>query len=188
MKTLFVVTALAALLAGCADMKLPIALNTTTSSNSTGFKINTAVGGPGETDMAATTASASIDLKGTLSCKTKVAYLDPDELRESLGKSTDVAKRFRDQYGQTIFVMKPGFTVSSLPITYIAVYGNTESDAGGHVLAYTDKPTSAVRKALGITNQKEHPGLFTYVSSDKVDFAGGKRMTAFGCMMGGLDE
>lgn len=188
MKTLFIVTGLAALLSGCADMKLPVTLNSTTSPNSAGLKINTAAGGPGKADKAAAAISAGLDLKATLACKTKGGYLDPDGLRESLAKSIDVAKSFRDQYGQAIFVMKPGSTVSGLPIAYIAVYGNTESDAGSHVLAYTDKPTSAVRKALGITNQKERPGLFTYVNSDKVDFAGGKRMTAFGCMMGGLDE
>lgn len=187
MKTLFIVTGLAALLSGCADMKLPVALNTTTSSNSAGLKINTVVSGPGKA-TATTTATASTDLKGTLVCKTKVGYLDPDGLRESLRRSSDVAKSFRDQHGQTIFVMKPGSTVNGISIGYIAVYGNTESDAGSYVLAYTDKPTSVVRKALGIKNQKERPGLFTHVHSDKVDFAGGKRMTAFGCMMGGLDE
>ncbi|MDH0342081.1 hypothetical protein [Chromobacterium haemolyticum] len=187
MKKILIIPFLVGSLAGCTDMKLPIAVNTTNAGNTASIRVGTA-GNAGPTNQAIQPGTDDRAMRNTLACKSKAGYLDPDAVRSTLDSNPAVAKRFRDQHSQSIYAMQAGYSISGIPVTHITVYGTTESDAGGFILAYTDKPVATVRKATGITNQKERPGLFTFLKNDKVDFAGGKRLTAFGCMTGGMEE
>jgi hypothetical protein len=137
--------------------------------------------------VAALVPAESKALLAALACHPASKFLDPDAMTAMLNNSPNVTRRSGGA-GRTVYTMVAGYTLKGLPIAFIEVMGNTEADDDSAVLAYTMKPTSAVHKAFGISNQKPRVRLYTMLIRTKTEFSHGQVLTQFGCAKVGSDE
>ncbi|AXE30836.1 hypothetical protein DK842_13615 [Chromobacterium phragmitis] len=189
MKNAFAFLACSFLVSGCADLQqhaTKIADETLRAMNAQSSPSAQTSTSSGRAETPAASVSLGMDLRPILTCQSK-GY-DLDALRRNLKRSPAVSRSFVTRDEESIYVLRPGVSINGLPVSYIAVWGIMNSGTGSSVVAMTDRSVAAVGKAMKMKNQKPRSGYFTFVKNMKLDFAGGKRLTQFGCVLASLDE